>query len=80
MIEIIFKKLPWNKRIEVLRVVKGWNQKEAAERCITNQKVYWLWERGKCYPRLISKKAIARAYGVNVEDIFSPYDDINKAS
>lgn len=80
MIEVIFKDLPWYKRIEVLRVVKGWNQKEAAKRCTTNQKVYWLWEKGKTYPRLISRKAIARAYGVSIEDIFSPYDDVNKAS
>jgi DNA-binding XRE family transcriptional regulator len=76
MLEDIFIKLPWYKKIQVLRVVNGWNQIEAANKCLTHQKVYWLWEKGKKYPRLASRKAIADAYGVKIKDIFSPYDEI----
>lgn len=76
MLGDIFIKLPWYKKIQVLRVVKGWNQIEAANKCLTHQKVYWLWEKGKKYPRLASRKAIADAYGVKIEDIFSSYDEI----
>ncbi|WP_096635795.1 helix-turn-helix transcriptional regulator [Clostridium cochlearium] len=64
------KKLPWNKKIEILRVANSWTQVEAAERCNTNQKIYWSWEKGKNYPRKKSQDSIARAYGVQVEDIF----------
>lgn len=80
MLEDIFIKLPWYKKIQVLRVIKEWNQIEAANKCLTHQKVYWLWEKGKNYPRLASRKAIADAYGVKIEDIFSPYDEIIIAS
>lgn len=76
MLENIFIKLPWYKKIQVLRVVKGWNQTEAANKCLTHQKVYWLCEKGKKYPRLASRKAIADAYEVKIEDIFSSYDEI----
>lgn len=76
----IFIKLPWYKKIEVLRVIKGWNQSEAAEKCLTHQKVYWLWEKGKNYPRLASRKAIADAYELKTEDIFSPNDEVSNAS
>ncbi|MPQ44594.1 helix-turn-helix transcriptional regulator [Clostridium tarantellae] len=68
--------LPWYKKIAVLRVIQGWSQKEAAEKCLTHQKVYWVWEKGQRYPRLASRKAIADAYGLKIEDIFSAYDDV----
>ncbi len=62
--------LPWNKKIEVLQVIEGLNQNEAAEKCGTGQKVYWNWINGKSYPRKNSQKAIAAAFGVTVNDIF----------
>lgn len=65
------KNLTWNKRMEVLRAIKGWSQSEAAENCGTNQKTYWQWETGVSYPRTNSQKAIANAFGVGREDIFS---------
>lgn len=76
MVENIFTKLAWYKKIQVLRVIEGWNQVEAASRCLTHQKVYWLWEKGRKYPRLASRKAIADAYGLKIEDIFSAYDEV----
>ena len=64
----------WYKKIEILRVVYGLNQKEAAEKCLTDQKVYWLWEKVINYPRRCSRKAIADAYDMKIEDIFSVDD------
>lgn len=62
--------VPWFKKLQILRAIKEWSQEEAATRCGTNQKAYWLWEKGKSFPRRNSQIAIARAFGVPVEDIF----------
>jgi transcriptional regulator with XRE-family HTH domain len=67
----IFKNLFWNKRMEVLRIIKGWSQREAAEKCNTNQKMYWAWETGKNYPRKNSRIAISQALGIPENEIFS---------
>lgn len=67
----IFKELPWNKKLEVLRVIKEWTQREAAEKCNTTQKVYWAWESGEQYPRKNSRIAIAKAFEVTQEEIFN---------
>lgn len=73
----LFKKLTWYKKIEVLRTMKGWNQREAAEECNTNQKGYWGWESGTFYPRKNNQIAIAKAFGVPVEEIFSEEREAN---
>jgi hypothetical protein len=46
MLEEMVKDLLWHKKIHVIRVISNWNQVEAASRCLTNQKMYWLWENG----------------------------------
>lgn len=61
----------WNQKLEILRTLKGWTQREAAERCGTTQKIYWLWETGGSYPRKNSRRAIAIAFGVSMEEIFN---------
>lgn len=66
----LFNELKWNKKIEVLRTIKGWNQEEAAERCGTNQKSFWSWESGQVYPRKNNRIAISNAFGVRVSEIF----------
>lgn len=63
--------LRWNKKIEMLRIVKGWNQDEASIQCGTTKKNYWLWESGNSYPRLNSRKAISAAFGIPVNEIFN---------
>lgn len=70
VIDNLIKNLPWYKKIEILRRANNWTQEEAAEKCSTNQKMYWSWEKGKNYPRKSSQLSIARAYKVKVEDIF----------
>lgn len=67
---LLIKDIPWNKKLEILRVVKGWSQDAAGEKCCTNKKGYWNWESGKNYPRKNSRSAIARAFGVKEEEIF----------
>ncbi|BDR78908.1 transcriptional regulator [Clostridium tetani] len=66
----IISSLSWNKKIEVFRAINDWTQEEAARKCKTNQKMYWSWEKGKNYPRKDSQISIAKAYGVDVRDIF----------
>ena len=48
--------LPWFKKMEVLRTIKGWSQEETAEKCCTGQKAY--------------RRAIAHAFGIKEEEIF----------
>ncbi len=66
----IIEKLPWNKKIEILRISKGWTQTEAALKCFTGQKNYWSWENGIAYPRKNSRRAIAQAFNIKEEEIF----------
>jgi transcriptional regulator with XRE-family HTH domain len=70
IVEESIKKMSWNERLGTLRFLKHWSQAEAAERCGTPKKNYWLWESGKSYPRRNSRKAIAIAFGVSAEEIF----------
>lgn len=70
IIEALINNLTWNKKMEVLRRINNLTQEEVAEKCNTNQKMYWLWEKGKNYPRKTSKELIAKALNVSVEDIF----------
>ncbi len=70
MIVEMINNLTWNKKLEVLRIIKGWGQRQASEKCLTDKKNYWLWEKGLSYPRHASRKAIANAYGMKVEHIF----------
>lgn len=67
----VFYELKWYKKMEMLRVSKGWGQREAAEKCSTTTKNYWNWEKGKTYPRHANRKLIARTFGLKMELIFS---------
>lgn len=64
------EKLPWNKKMEVLRIAKGLTQEEMAEKCFTTQKNYWSWEKAIAYPRKNSRRAIAQAFQINEDEIF----------
>ena len=66
----LMNSLPWNKRLELLRRAKGWTQQQAAEKCSTNQKMYWNWEKGINYPRGRSRNYIAKAFQTREEEIF----------
>lgn len=64
------ERAPWNIKMIISRTLSGLNQKEAADKIGTTQKMVWAWETGKNIPRESSRKAIARAYGVNYKELF----------
>lgn len=72
--------LPWNEKLQHLRSEKGWSQYEAADRCGTNQKNYWNWEKGRSYPLKVFRKSIANAFDVKVKDIFELEEDPEEIS
>lgn len=78
MLQDLVAGAPWNKKIEILQVLNDLSQEQAAERCGTNQKVYWNWINAKSYPRKNSRRAIAIGFGVSEKDIFG--DDEAHAS
>lgn len=69
--QIDLKDYPWNQRIRILRTIKNWTQKEAAKKCNVSDKVYWSWEVGESYPHKNNRVALAKAFGVSEEEIFS---------
>lgn len=73
MVEL-FNNLPWYKKIEVLRTIKGLSQEEAAKKCFTNQKSFWSWESGQVYPRKNNRLAIARLFELEESEIFGQAD------
>lgn len=67
----IVDELPWYKKLEILRTIKGWNQKEVAEKCGVQKKIYWNWENGKFIPVERNRKKIAKVFGVPENEIFA---------
>ena len=70
IIATLIEQMLWNEKMEALRAIKKWSQDQAAEKCGTNKKNYWLWASGRSYPRRNSRKAIASAFSVPMEEIF----------
>lgn len=64
------EKAPWNIKLIIARMLLSLTQKEAADKIGTSQKMVWAWETGKTIPQERSRKAIARAYSVNYEELF----------
>lgn len=65
------KRLPWYKKIEVLRVINDWKQEEAAEKIGVDARVYWNWENGVSIPVKRNRERIAQVYGVSQKEIFT---------
>lgn len=64
-------RLPWYKKIEVLRAIAGLKQVEVAEKCNVDQRIYWNWENGMSIPVERNRKAIAKVFDVSEDDIFT---------
>lgn len=62
---------PWYKKLEILRILNDCTQKEVAERCGVDQRIYWNWENGIAIPVKRNRKVIAKVFGVSESDIFS---------
>lgn len=61
----------WNEWMAFFRNDNKWTKKEAAERCMTDSKLYSKWENGVHIPNKRSQKNIAKAFGVSAEELFS---------
>lgn len=72
--------LTWYEKLKVLRIIKGWGQRQAGEACFTNNKNYWQWETGKTYPTYINRKLITSAFGLKIEHIFLSQDKVTKSN
>lgn len=67
----IVENLPWYKKLEILRTIKEWNQRETAEKCGVDKKIYWNWENGKFIPVERNRKVIAKVFDVSEDDLFA---------
>ena len=70
MLKVLFENLHWSKKMHVFRVINGWNQEEAAARCLTHQKMYWNWKKGKNHPMMRNRKAIEKPFILNQKTFF----------
>jgi transcriptional regulator with XRE-family HTH domain len=61
----------WNEKLKQLREKEKWSQYEAAEKCGTTQKTYWMWETGQSYPQKNNRRYIAKAFRVTEKYLFS---------
>lgn len=61
-----------NNRIKELRGERGWLQADLADRLGVSRQTIISIERGKYDPSLPLAFDIARAFGLSIEDIFTP--------
>jgi len=63
----------FQERLLQLRKQRGWTQERAAEECKIGYKMYQLYELGiKRNPGLITIEKIARGFGLDIYELFSP--------
>ena len=62
-------------KLQILRMSKGYSQKEMAEFVNVTQPTIWAYESGRAKPHLNTLKQLARALNVSVDDLA---DDIEK--
>ena len=55
--------------IRELRQARGWTQLELANRLGVTPTTVFNWERGKYEPKASQLRALARAFGVSMDDI-----------
>jgi S-formylglutathione hydrolase FrmB len=61
---------PWNKKMQILQVIEGWNQQKTAEMYGSTQRQVWAWNNGLNTPQRNSRKSIAAAHKVALTEIF----------
>lgn len=69
-LESLVSSQPWNKKMQILQVIEGWNQQQTAEKYGTTQRQVWAWNNGLNTPQRNSRKAIAAAHGLDLTEIF----------
>jgi transcriptional regulator with XRE-family HTH domain len=63
--------MEFNERLQQLRKERGLTQEELAEKLFVSRTAVSKWESGRGYPNIDSLKAIARFYGVTVDELLS---------
>lgn len=69
-ISLKFSKLPWYRKLKALQAMEGWNQSEAGEHYGVHDRQVYVWNKGVCLPQRNNRRAIAKAHGLEVSDIF----------
>lgn len=69
-LDSLVRNQPWNKKMQVLQVIEGWNQQQTAEKYGTTQRQVWAWNNGLNTPQRNSRKAVAAAHGLSLTEIF----------
>lgn len=63
--------MEFNEKLQMLRKHKGLTQEELAAQLLVSRTAVSKWESGRGYPNIDSLKAIARLYGVTIDDLLS---------
>ena len=63
--------MEFHEKLQELRRRKGLTQEEVAEHLFVSRAAVSKWESGRGYPNIDSLKAIARFYGVTVDELLS---------
>lgn len=63
--------MEFNQKLQELRKQKGITQEELAESLYVSRTAISKWESGRGYPNLDSLKAIARFFGVTIDELLS---------
>jgi putative transcriptional regulator len=69
--------IPLRNKIKVHRAMNDWTQEELARRVNVTRKTINTVENGKYVPSAYLAMKIARAFGVQVEDIFQIDDELS---
>ena len=65
-----------NNRLKVLRAERNWSQAELADRLRVSRQTVNALETGRYDPSLPLAFKIARAFGLAIEAVFDPEDDL----
>ncbi len=63
--------MEFNEKLQELRKQKGLTQEELAEKLYVSRTAISKWESGRGYPNIESLKAIAKCFGVTVDELLS---------
>ena len=63
--------MEFNEKLQELRKHKGLTQEELAELLFVSRTTVSKWESGRGYPNIDSLKAIARFFGVTIDELLS---------
>ena len=63
--------MEFNEKLQELRKQRGLTQEELAEKLYVSRTAISKWESGRGYPNIESLKAIARFFGVTVDELLS---------